>query len=271
MNVSLIKKYKKGIFFLVFLLSFQVFQASLSGSYIEAASKLGKPKITIKNRTSDSVTIKIKKVKGATGYKIYYSKKKTGTYKYLASTTKRVYTDSGLSPNKVYYYKVKAYKSKNGKKIYSSFSKAKKAAKYAAQTTDTPSDTSSNVFSKEQQTLLGLVNKERTAAGLDALTLDSSICKAATTRATEIQTTFDHIRPDGSSCFTVLDPYGFAYSYAGENIAAGQTTPAAVMNSWMNSLGHKANILNKNFKKMGIGVVTSTDIYHYYWVQMFTD
>lgn len=63
----------------------------------------------------------------------------------------------------------------------------------------------------------------------------------------EIDTKFSHVRPDGSSCFTALQQKNVSYYSAGENIAYGQTSPAQVMNSWMNSEGHRANILSSSF------------------------
>ena len=92
----------------------------------------------------------------------------------------------------------------------------------------------------------------------------------AQARANEIVTLFDHSSPDGSSCFTVFGEYGVAYMAAGENIAAGQTTPESVMNSWMNSSGHRSNILGGNFGHIGVGYVQGGS-YGHYWVQLFTN
>ncbi|MBR5089523.1 MAG: chitobiase/beta-hexosaminidase C-terminal domain-containing protein, partial [Ruminiclostridium sp.] len=93
------------------------------------------------------------------------------------------------------------------------------------------------------QTVFELMNKERKNSGIAALKLDDDLCKIARTRAKEISEVFSHNRPDGSSCFTALDESGFLYFAAGENIAVGQTSAADVMDNWMNSSGHKANIL----------------------------
>ena len=75
-----------------------------------------------------------------------------------------------------------------------------------------------------------LVNQERAKEGLPALKLDATLCQAAQKRAKEIKTKFDHTRPDGTGCFTVFKEFGISYMAAGENIAAGQTTPKQVMN-----------------------------------------
>lgn len=117
--------------------------------------------------------------------------------------------------------------------------------------------------------MLKLINAERAKQGLNALTTTTALTSAANARAKEIYTSFAHTRPDGSSCFTILPEFGITAGYKGENIAYGQPTVASVMNAWMNSDGHRKNILSANFKKVGIGryKVGST----YYWVQIFTD
>lgn len=117
--------------------------------------------------------------------------------------------------------------------------------------------------------VLNLVNKERAAYGLSALTTDPTLTKAAQVRAEELKTSFAHSRPDGSSCFTVLDEYNVFYWSAGENIAAGYPTPEAVVEGWMNSTGHRANILSANFTAIGIGYATSDAGYGTYWSQVF--
>ncbi len=119
--------------------------------------------------------------------------------------------------------------------------------------------------------VLKLVNEERKKEGLDALKLDTSLCSAAAIRAKDITTVFDHTRPNGKTCFSVLDEKKISYHTAGENIAAGQTTPEEVVKAWMNSSGHRKNILSKNYHKLGVGYVKTGDEYKHYWVQIFTD
>lgn len=82
------------------------------------------------------------------------------------------------------------------------------------------------------------------------------------------QNRFSHTRPSGASCFTALTEAGVSYTRAGENIAYGQSTPEAVVQSWMSSSGHRANILSSSFTTIGIGctVVNGTA----YWAQLFT-
>ncbi|MDD3395128.1 MAG: CAP domain-containing protein, partial [Anaerotignum sp.] len=124
-------------------------------------------------------------------------------------------------------------------------------------------ETSSSISAYAQK-VVDLVNAERAKAGLSALQIDTDVTEAAQVRAKEIQTSFSHTRPDGRSCFTALDEAGAAYRGAGENIALGQKTPEQVMNDWMNSEGHRANILNGNFKYIGVGVDGNA------WTQLFT-
>lgn len=116
--------------------------------------------------------------------------------------------------------------------------------------------------------VLTLVNEERAKSGLSPLTLDAAACDAAQTRAREIVSNFSHTRPGGKSFSTALTESGVKFRSAGENIAYGQTSPSQVMNGWMNSSGHRANIMNKNYTKIGIAHyedASGTD----YWVQLF--
>lgn len=118
--------------------------------------------------------------------------------------------------------------------------------------------------------VLALVNQARAEVGLPGLTLNSTLLSAAHVRASEIAVSFSHTRPDGRSCFTAWDEAGVTYMTAGENIAAGQTSPEDVMNSWLNSPGHYANITNANFTELAVGCyyVPGSE-YGYYWVQCF--
>ena len=124
--------------------------------------------------------------------------------------------------------------------------------------------------SAQEWEVLRITNAERMNAGIDPLTMFSLVQDAADTRAPELIESFSHTRPDGTSCYTALDEAGIVYCAAGENIAAGYGTPAAVMNGWMNSDGHRANILNANYKHVGVGYFYSqASQYGAYWVQLF--
>ena len=118
------------------------------------------------------------------------------------------------------------------------------------------------------EAVASLVNAARQDAGLSELELDVDLCAAAQARAQEIAQSFSHTRPDGSSCFTILEEFGVSYRAAGENIAMGQRTPEEVMDGWMNSSGHRANILNGTFTSIGVGYyVDGAGAAH--WVQIF--
>lgn len=117
------------------------------------------------------------------------------------------------------------------------------------------------------QEVLKYTNEARAEVGVAPLVLDETLSKAACHRAAEMDyyDTFSHTRPDGTSCFSVFDEYGIRYGWAGENIASGYPSPRAVVNGWINSPGHYANMINESFTKLGVGY---TD--HNMWVQMFT-
>lgn len=113
--------------------------------------------------------------------------------------------------------------------------------------------------------VIQLVNAQRAQNGLAPLQTNSAISEAARIRAGELPSLFEHTRPDGSTCFTVLSEVGLRYGTAGENIAAGYATPEQVVEGWMNSPGHRANILNGSFTTIGVGYNSEGN----YWVQLF--
>lgn len=127
----------------------------------------------------------------------------------------------------------------------------------------------SDTLAAYQAEILRLVNAERAREGVAPLTLNTTLCAAAQLRARELPTQFAHTRPDGTQCFTVLDQVGQRYRTAGENIAAGQTSPAQVMSDWMNSPGHRRNILDASFTQLGVGYLQTDSGYGEYWVQLF--
>ena len=128
---------------------------------------------------------------------------------------------------------------------------------------DTGSDQSA--FAKE---IVSLVNAERAKAGLSPVTLHSQASKAAQVRAQEIRTSFSHTRPGGGNAGTALDQAGVSYRGFGENIAYGQNSAEEVMREWMNSPGHRANILNADFTSLGVGHAENAAGVDY-WVQLF--
>lgn len=131
--------------------------------------------------------------------------------------------------------------------------------------TQKPDDNGYN--SSYEQQVLNLVNKERRSQGLSALSLSAEAQQAARVRAKEIVSSFSHTRPNGTSCFTVLNEIGAKYTSAGENIAKGQKTPEQVVEAWMNSPSHRANILSSKYTKLGVGCYFNGS--NTYWAQMF--
>lgn len=118
--------------------------------------------------------------------------------------------------------------------------------------------------SKFEEEVLRLTNSERAAHGLPPFKGGSPAAQsAADIRAVEIATHFSHTRPNGNSCFTALTEAGVSYRRAGENIAKGHRTPTQVVEGWMNSEGHRTNILNADFTHLAVGYAD------YGWVQLF--
>lgn len=110
------------------------------------------------------------------------------------------------------------------------------------------------------------INDIRVANGLSELSTTPLLLEVSDTRAEEIVTDFSHYRPDGSACFTALKSEGITYSFTAENIASGRSNAVSTVDQWMQSEGHRANILNANFTHIGIGYTYDPDsTYGYYW------
>lgn len=133
---------------------------------------------------------------------------------------------------------------------------------------DNTNDSATESLSDYESEVLSLINSERAKNGLSALSIDSNVQKAAAVRANEITESFSHTRPNGTTCFTALAENGATYTKAGENIAYGQRSAQEVVNAWMNSEGHRKNILTPDFTKTGIGCVSVNGTL--YWTQFFT-
>ena len=134
----------------------------------------------------------------------------------------------------------------------------------------TPEQKPSTDFSSYQQQVLDLVNVERTKRGISALTLDSNLSSVATKKSQDMvnKNYFDHTSPTYGSPFDMMKQFGISYRTAGENIAKGQKTPQEVVTAWMNSEGHRKNILNPNFTNLGVGIAKDSKGTTY-WTQMF--
>lgn len=133
-------------------------------------------------------------------------------------------------------------------------------------TSSTPSTTTSDVNAFEQE-VVKLTNAERTKAGLSPLQTDDKLMAAAREKSQDMQSNnyFSHTSPTFGSPFDRMKALGIAYKSAGENIAQGQRSPQEVVQAWMDSPGHRANILNGKFTHIGVGYVKSGN----YWTQQF--
>jgi uncharacterized YkwD family protein len=138
-------------------------------------------------------------------------------------------------------------------------------------TSETRTNTSAapSVSNYERQ-VVELVNIERQKNGLAPLTLDPAISNVARIKSKDMSDNnyFAHQSPTYGSAGDMLTQHGIRYSAWGENIAAGQRTPEEVVSAWMNSPGHRANILASHFTKIGVGYVNNG---RPYWTQMFTN
>ena len=126
-------------------------------------------------------------------------------------------------------------------------------------------DTTAQSYAQE---VLRLVNAQRTANGLSALVLNWELSRVAQYKAQDMRDNqyFSHTSPTYGTPFNMMQSFGIRYSYAAENIAQGYASPAAVVEGWMNSAGHRANILNSHYTTMGVGYASPGS----YWSQMFT-
>lgn len=121
----------------------------------------------------------------------------------------------------------------------------------------------------QKKEIIELVNLERTKNNLQPLSTKSEINQIAEQRAEELAELFsdEHTRPDGRGYDTIITDYGLEYSYVGENIAEGNVSVDEIMNEWLNSPAHRANILSPNYENMGVGIYEKGD--EKYWVQFF--
>ena len=136
---------------------------------------------------------------------------------------------------------------------------------YPGQILNIPS-TASSVVGFEQE-VIRLVNEIREENGLRTLTYDWELSRVARYKSQDMKDNryFSHTSPVYGSPFQMMKSFGIKYRSAGENIAKGYATPEAVVDGWMNSPGHRANILNSSFTHIGVGYVADGR----YWTQMF--
>ncbi len=139
---------------------------------------------------------------------------------------------------------------------------------YPGQTVQIPS-TAQATLSMESQ-VVQLVNEERAKVGLKPLKENWELARVARFKSQDMidHRYFSHQSPTYGTPFQMIKDFGLTYHAAGENIAAGQTSAQAVVTAWMNSDGHRKNILSSQFTEIGVGYVTGGS-YGHYWTQMF--
>ncbi|WMJ85234.1 SafA/ExsA family spore coat assembly protein [Oscillospiraceae bacterium MB24-C1] len=127
--------------------------------------------------------------------------------------------------------------------------------------------TLSNTVTEYETEVVRLVNIERAKNGLKPLTMNWELSRVARYKSQDMHDKgyFSHTSPTYGSPFNMMTNFGISYRAAGENIAMGYSTPQAVVTGWMNSPGHRANILKSSFTQIGVGYVPSGN----YWTQMF--
>ena len=135
---------------------------------------------------------------------------------------------------------------------------------------NTSNDNVTGEFAAFQKEVVRLVNVERQKQGLGKLSLNAKLSNVATLKSQDMinKNYFYHTSPTYGSPFDMMKQFNISYKTAGENIAKGQKTPAEVVKAWMNSQGHRENILNKNYTEIGIGVAKDANG-TLYWTQMF--
>ena len=137
--------------------------------------------------------------------------------------------------------------------------------------TDKPTQSQETNLESYKQEVLRLVNIERAKEGLGALRMDSQLSKVAQLKSQDMidNNYFAHNSPVYGTPFEMMRAHGITYRIAGENIAMGQSTPQEVVTGWMNSEGHRKNIMNGRFTNLGMGVAQAKSG-RKYWTQMFT-
>ncbi len=134
-------------------------------------------------------------------------------------------------------------------------------------TNQPPAEQQTTTLSAFEQKVVDLTNQERAKSGLAPLTIDTELSKVAREKSLDMSSKgyFSHTSPTYGSPFDMMKTFGITYKSAGENIAMGQRTPEEVVTAWMNSEGHRKNILSANFTHIGVGYSEQGN----YWTQMF--
>lgn len=233
----------------------------LTGTQISGkeASAIGRASATVSKRAKTTATLKIGTLKGITGYQIFVAGAKKGKYKQIGATRNNRFVLTKLKKNKIYYVKVRAYRTRGTRIVTGKYSAVLRIGKFVSTTT----------AEKYAATVLSLVNQERAKEGLAALKASSTLNTAANIRARELVISNSPTRPDGRNGCSVLTDQGIVYETAGENIASGAKTPKEVVAEWMKEAGHRAQIMSEDYTHMGLGYYATSKGDKYYWSQLF--
>ncbi|WP_318036166.1 CAP domain-containing protein [Halobacillus amylolyticus] len=147
---------------------------------------------------------------------------------------------------------------------------APQSGQESTEASQAPAEVEANATSNYEEKVVQLVNEERAKEGLAPLEMHNRLSDLARMKSQDMADKgyFSHTSPTYGSPFDMMKQYDFSYSTAGENIAAGQRTPQEVVEGWMNSPGHRANIMNESFTHIGVGYVEGGS-YGTYWTQLF--
>ena len=194
----------------------------------------------------------------ATANTVYYN----ASHALLSLNTVKMAEEVSESAKTVLTDKAAKATETTGKPAKSQSAPAATTAAPAAAAPASLGDTSGSYDSSMARAVLDLVNQQRAAAGLPALSWNDTLAESAGIRATEIVVNWSHTRPDGSEWWTAG-----AQTEMGENLAYGQSSAEQAMTEWMNSPGHAENILRSSFTTMGVSCYVCNGTY--YWVQHF--
>lgn len=166
------------------------------------------------------------------------------------------------------------YRTNNNRNHYRTNYRYKQNQTTAKEENNTEKEVNQNIptsVNAEELEVVRLVNIERQKAGLSPLTHNEELSKVSRVKSQDMadKNYFSHNSPTYKDPFTMMRNFGIKYGQAGENIAKGYNDADSVVKGWMNSPGHRANILNSNFKKIGVGYINKNGTT--YWTQMFTD
>ena len=202
----------------------------------------------VENKTDKAIRVAWNQIEGISGYKVERKLSTDSSYKVIATVSgsnNLQFVDRNLTSGAKYNYRIRTYKNINGSTVYSA---------YKSITGSTFSQTDINNIKSE---IIRLTNVERNKAGLKTLSVNSKGASGSAVRAKETATLFDHTRPNGTKFYTA---FNFTCDYMGENIGCQpDMTAESIVNAWMNSSGHRANILNSHYTSISVGLYLDID------------